>query len=740
MEQKRFRSTWGIILLLAISLVVAMLDPVLAKVPDTKDIAKLSLTREEAKKLGLKICFQRIYYDPQNPTRNVCALVQDFRCLVDEPYRKDPVYKEYGFPGAVIRVCLSYMPSPKARSEMLQSIIKNYKMEKPGTYKQYMDGIVVHTETIKYELQTHGNSIFHKETHIHRYFSPPPNRHLELTKTSSSCNINTMVGNFWMSVEAELCSSEITGPNAKIPRLTYCNTLEKMKQLVKLYYKKIAALEGIKGQPPDIQEGERKGLSFKLRAEKKGYEPDRFQVSLSESESKARSLLVKGTVYDKHQNPIPLARMTLTLNGKTFITTCGKNGSYSLRVPLNPKGSGEITREEDFSLKKELSKATVKVLSGNLVANGRSQTITLQVTDAQGPARNKKFTIISGKKPITCRGKVAGYIRKPIVSLDFTTDSRGRATITLQAPRADKEKLNATPHPELFFPVTSQFSILSYENRELQKVGDFTLDYKSPYPRIVRFTVPGNLEVGHWQVVPSRVVIDDADSNRFNIVINGRGRFRVKGGPVYTDGYKEYNFSGKTFEFLYASNQIGLDLNNQPDLWKELLDTNMKNALNFSLALLEGYGLKVAKKAGRFNPNLTDKVSSETVTAAGKLAIGGLAYYNATVNTFKVKDKKDLDKVAVGDWVVGGVSLGYDAYSFITKASSTLGGTLQLEAAKAIYENAKTVYNTYKKYREISDSYRDVIFIPILVTVSDPDGYKTIALGTCSVRIWKGVE
>ena len=496
--------------------------------------------------------------------------------------------------------------------------------------------------------------------------------------------------------------------------------------------------------------------TYTLTATKKGYNEKSELIFVDTN--KVGKIIIKGNVKSATGKFLPNATVSILHFNKKVLTD--NNGNYEISFKVGNKEKIQYFNK-NFVLKSELGKIKVKAIYHRLIANGKKYPVILILTKDNHPLANKKVEVLFAPSGIFYKnGKKVDYLNKAPYFDKLTTDVNGKITLYIQMPYVIKSKLNTIisdksllpklknnfPAEKDFFPVSADIKV---EIPEEKGKGVTRVSIESPFPRIVQYKVPGNLEAGLWQTIPSVIQIEDFDSRDFTVEIKGIGKFKTRGGEIYPNGLYKHLKGKNKFEFYFASNSLGIDLNKQPDLWKELINTNMKIGLNFCLAVLEGYGLEEAKKGLKvsgsktatikMNIPKTDKISSETVTSVGKLGIGGLDYYSSTVQTF-YNDKKDRDYVATADWVVGGISLGSDTISLITRASSSLKGTLQLEALKAVYENAKTIYYTYKKYRKITDSYQGLFFIPITAVVSDPEGHKTIVSRPCGVRMWTDLD
>ena len=514
------------------------------------------------------------------------------------------------------------------------------------------------------------------------------------------------------------------------------------KEKAKAYFLSLkAVVEGGKVQnvseKNDTENQSTEEINITVSAEHPDYEPavviQDVNYLLSQKGwniSDLKEILLEGKTLSG-SNFIPYSTVEIKFKENIYKIKSNSNGEYSKSLNVNPNGTKSLNVKIDLYLTKKEQNVKVKVLSKNLIANGKKQKILLLIEQEDGkPASNKTYSIYFNKKPITHNGKNVNFAVKPFLAGTIKTNENGKGYLIIQSLKVDNKKLNNIKNTENYFPITANLNI---EGRK--KVGEFQLSFESPFPKIEKFLLPCGMDAEHWQLTPSKIFIKDLDSNSFFIELRGYGRFKEKQGKIYKTLYRNRNYKGKTFEFYFASLPIGLDLNKQPDLLMAFLETNIKVAINFLIAVNEGYSFDRLRQADSIS--LTNKLDYDTVYNSVKLGFGAREYYNGTLSFL---DNKKKDYVSTADVVVGGVLLGNDVINLIKKTSSTLGESLQIEVAKAIYENAKTMYSLYKEYRKISDSYKDIVFIPILIKITDNDGYSTSAVGSCGVRIWKEVN
>ena len=412
---------------------------------------------------------------------------------------------------------------------------------------------------------------------------------------------------------------------------------------------------------------------------------------------------------------------------ESISTLVDKNGKYRIKYKVSNKNA-IMHIDQDFILDKRINNLSITTIHDKLVANGRYYTVKLRVIGDSKPLANKSIILTFAKEGFFKNNKRVHYLTDAKFSKTIKTNAKGWVVLKIRMPKAKSNTIKSS-NIEKLFPVQATLKV----KLKGQQASTITsLQIFSPYPEITKVLLPGGMDAQQWQINPSKIFIEDIDSNRFNIKIMGYGRFKTKGGKIYSTLFRQTNFKGKVFEFYFASKQLGLDLNKQPEVWKEFLETNIKTAVSFLLAANEGTSFQRLREIK--SKNLTNAIDYDTATGIVKTGFSAEGYYNATLG-FIHETKKDY--VGSADWVLGGISLTNDVISLIKKTPTTLAANLQMEVMKAIYENAKTTYNIYKKYRKITDSYKDIIFIPISITVSDSDGYSTSTIKSIAVRFWK---
>ncbi len=477
------------------------------------------------------------------------------------------------------------------------------------------------------------------------------------------------------------------------------------------------------GQPHKQNKKPSRTEVYRISASKKGFLKDWDKRDINIDTTKR--LIIWGTVYDNTGKELPFATVTLNILGKTFTEKSYPNGYFEFDLTINPKGNKTVKFNEDLHLKKPLSHITVQVLSKKLAANGRIQRVKVRLISEKGIVKNKKFYISTDNLPLLHNGRTVNYAKFSFDSKYISTDPNGIALFSVKSPKVNVDLVNRSNDNKLF-PIISKYNVYSLENGEKERVGVIRIAFLSPRPHITKVLLPGGVEEQLWQSKPSRVFINDIDSNHFRILIRGWGRFKSKGSGIrYNTLIRQ--FDGKEFEFYFRPKKIGFNLNDQPQLWKELMITNLKVLGSIFIPLAQNGALPFVKYSA------SDKF---------KLLI------DKYVIQFGSKDYANLIKQAyhnpsfinISDGAVGGALLGDALNNIISNKDISLGQTLQLEALKAVYANLATIYNSYVKYGKIARAYQDIDFLPIIVIVTDNDGYKDRYLRYISVKVWKGGE
>lgn len=433
-----------------------------------------------------------------------------------------------------------------------------------------------------------------------------------------------------------------------------------------------------------------------------------------------KTLIIWGTIYDNQNKPLPFTKVTLTILGKIFTAQSDSNGDFEFDITVNPKGNKVVKYNEDLHLKKPISHIRANLLSRKLVANGKEQNVKVKFTDSNGVLANKKLYISTDNIPLKHSGSTASYAKMAYDSKYISTNASGIAVFTVHSPKVSANTVNKYNDAKLF-PISSSYHIYSLENGEKERAGSMKIEFYSPKPHItLRF--PSGVKEGFWQSVPSKVYIDDLDSNHFKIIIRGYGRLKTKGSGVRYNKLI-HQFDGKVFEFYFQPQKVGFDLNNQPNLWKQLIKVNRNALLSALIPIAQNGKLPIKYPASQEFKDTIDYIVARA---------GAKDYHNLLVKAHKEPSFQNTM-----DGAVGGALLGDALTNIIMKKEVPLGAALQLELLKAVYANASTIYGAYKDYNSIANAYEDVVPYSLMVIVIDDDGYKAVKQRSVFVKIWK---
>ncbi len=401
--------------------------------------------------------------------------------------------------------------------------------------------------------------------------------------------------------------------------------------------------------------------------------------------------------------------------------------------------------------------------------------VTFTISGADGaPITGRDFTVLTLAQEtpwldggwITARGRA---------STEVKTDDRGTVSILYIPPAVLKDHIGRMTDPSLFFPATQRFEIR--DRADTQCRATIELPLESPYPVITKFAVPGGDLAGTWQNKASTIVIDDNDSTSFTITLWGRGEFGYSGGHGF-DEELEVEVATSPFQFRFRSEEIGLDLNDLPDVMAEFGKTNTKifkryMALLGGKKLLKAFWVRGAKAQSFIKTadgmelpytvenaaKLKDKgffVVSKMMTPDGTWAtktvdaadclLGAQKNVREGIDTCgnQLTDQKlalqDETGTESTDVMLDGVhaTVGFldTCQSFADLAKGAPMDPYS-EALKILYENAKTFYALHRKFEDVAESWEDVMFIPIMVEVSDGEGHRVTRMAKYAVKYAK---
>lgn len=497
------------------------------------------------------------------------------------------------------------------------------------------------------------------------------------------------------------------------------------------------------------------GIPLEVKVYAKGYTPDSDHFL---TDSVPSTISIYGIVKDQYGAPVDKALVVLV--EKKVEATTDADGAYFLKA--SHTGTKPYTAAINFVLTKGISglKAQV-VVNSEITANDKATEAVLEISDENGPLRNKEVEIgdtIGFKKGDT---KINYVATRNSNSVRGTTDGSGRLKFTLHHPDSVKE-LPAGVDSDSAFPVTGFLKV-----RVIEADSEATASYvvESPFPKITGFTTGRFLDAGHWQIDPSKVTIEDRDSTSFKITLEGPGAFKAQGDIASQgSGHPRMLYQviqGNEFRFHYRPKFQGFDLNNQPQVLKELGET----AGTVYLSVLSNVGAeKMLDKAAVYYPGksftrgmlFNDNGFVTTVYISGKIPLASdaakkiLSGTGHTSNVLNLGFKGYADQDAILKTMTGQGSdqdmmtttdnaIGLtDTVLGITNKLTTTSGKLYWEALKASWELDKAAYKISKQYYDIAEAYQDVMPEEVTVVVEDETGRKTSSVGFFKVLVWKG--
>ena len=377
-------------------------------------------------------------------------------------------------------------------------------------------------------------------------------------------------------------------------------------------------------------------------------------------------------------------------------------------------------------------------------ANGREYEAVLTVTAEGLPLAGKEITITDWKG-FSRQGSQVDYVTvRRGNNIPLRLDEEGRVRFRFEAPVVPRDKGSSITKPEDSFPVDGHFRVMV---RGQDAETECAYAVASPFPKIGRIRVPGNVDAGLWQVSPSAIVIDDPDSSRFRVTVRGLGDFRTtQPGAATKAGILTHELTGNQFEFLYRPPETGLDPTALPDALDQFMNTSKNIYIGVATNVVGGMlvdEVKVIFPADTFGKGLGKiglELDADTLLDAGGnmanvINLGAGTYLDATA-VLEDPTNPQNKVVAGGNYLIGVVdtSMGF---------AGTLGTVQQKlvwEATKASWEYIKLMNSLTIQYQELADAYQGTRFYPIEVTVEDEGGHRTTASRACSVREWKGAS
>ncbi len=468
-------------------------------------------------------------------------------------------------------------------------------------------------------------------------------------------------------------------------------------------------------------------VAINISATFEGYEP--YSTTVYTDHFSPSSVSVSGRVQDFADMPLANVRVTLTDLGASAISD--KLGYFQISVAT--EGTRPFSGNVDIVLKeiiREVSAFAETDKPSPLYANGRPGTAAIHIMANGKPYKNKEVHVIQTGLFQVMGAPSNMFVLPRATSEKVVTDDMGWAIITLNSPRVIPGRIDAWTDSQDFFPATGLLDLRGEWDASLK----VNIPYKiyNPFPVIRKLTISGNVDEENWQIVPSRVYIDDPDSQSsrgWKITVEAPGSLKIRQGSVI-ERRLFVKTASNPFEFYFRPPKIGFDLNKQPELGTQLIETNLKVALNLIVGNLEG-------RINNLPQGESMEVMSGDIKKAHDAAKNALAYMDRATDTMNLVTSSPAS--SPGEEIIKDFDY---AFSMTETALGLLGAKFgtSLEVAKGAYENAKIFYSAFKDYEKIDNAYQDVIFVPITVTVEDELGHKTTKAGECSVRIWTALQ
>lgn len=444
-------------------------------------------------------------------------------------------------------------------------------------------------------------------------------------------------------------------------------------------------------------------------------------------------LNVQGVVVDEEGKPVTNATIQSESFEETAVTD--EQGQFVFEAFWDQEKGTQDLAQSNIRVKmtEKLLEFSVELgIDEKVYANNKKIPAVVTVYGGGVPWRNREVHIQQSALFLNNSGAETPLLELPQqLSQDMTTSETGELNIELMGPMIVEKEVPPYVEQSVLFPVTGSVVV---QDRKTARTTNADYTIESPLPKIGKFRVPGNVDEEHWQITPSTLTIEDPDSNSFTVIVEAVGGLRVLRGPSGRNRLVIEN-AGKEIAFHYQPPKIGYDLQNQPDLAKELFDATIKTAVGLTTAALENYSLK---RFGKMVP-----AGGEWEKVPGNIDAAFVHVKNATAALDRATDTTNLltdaDGRSPGDTVLQSyeAALGFmeTVFDILGKDASMKWG--HIVVAKAVFEYSKVFYSAYYKYQEILSTYQDVMYLPITVTVIDEAGHEVSAIQQCAVKVWK---
>lgn len=508
-------------------------------------------------------------------------------------------------------------------------------------------------------------------------------------------------------------------------------------------------------------------FAIAVRVDAEGYST--FTDTLYTEDFTPSTITLRGLVKDVAGSPVPGAMVSLP--GLDAKVQSGPNGHY--RITADAGGSKPFGLSLDLTLEQVFKNIEAKIVTdANIYANGRPVDVELYVKADGKPYRNKPVHVIQAGI-FKIGERETGLVTLPkAASRKVLTDTQGRATVRLFGPRVLPGKISPWSEPMYLFPMQG-FVELRGEWDSTRHVMA-TYEVHDPFPRIAKTSMTHNVEEETWQIRPSRIWIDDPDSEKqggWRVTVTGPGDFKVRYGKVHHNELYE-TAPQSPFAFHFRPPKIGYNLQDQPDLWGELLKTNMEALKNVYLSILENDILKnsaaierlykdmplnnditligkdhwLSKSYAKVSDYLDAESGNKVFSALGSgdrrgeaildLMKNGITALDRATDTIKMQELQPDSDGVTSQKVFASIDYALNMADSITGFLGMWDHNTYTEVAKLLWENSKTIYSVHAKNMEINNAILDEKQIPLTITVEDELGHATKKIVMVNALIW----
>lgn len=350
--------------------------------------------------------------------------------------------------------------------------------------------------------------------------------------------------------------------------------------------------------------------------------------------------------------------------------------------------------------------------------------LTARGPDGQ-PLANKDLTIrlLEPVSPLT-GGALKGAGADG--NLRLHSDDKGMAAFTYVPPDIDRRVLPKFMDVER----GKRQTILQYMSvKSDSESGVVEIPLLWPFPRVVSFGTGSGVDAGYWGKHPAKLVVADPDSETFTYQVTAVGQLRLAEKLSQISKTHATWTGNNTLQFLYCPPKMGLDLSNLPDLRREMLVANLKFAAEYIDSVTAAPGIK--QWVSQTGKTAID-ISKNTIGAA-KTTYSYAKYTDGILN-----DNGPVDSKKMGTFIKDTTALLNDV---VSTAESVLPGSgkmnVTVELGKWALANLNAIEGVHNQNWKIATSYDDIVFLPIHVEITDPEGHTTVILRKIGVKFPK---